>query len=65
MEEQKYSEEKKGKKKVFRKPPASRQSDRFKPLEEAVLEILGDDYWEWLEDKYQELIVNHTIGFKK
>ena len=53
------------KKKQLRKPPVSRQSDKFKDLEQAVLEIIGDDYWLWLEKKYEEEIVNNAIGYNK
>lgn len=53
------------KKKVLRKPPASRQSSRFKDLEAKMLEIVGDNYWQWLEEKYQETIVDHAIGYQK
>lgn len=49
----------------LRKPPASKQSERFDKLEQHVLLIVGEDYWSWLESKYQELVVNDAIGFKE
>lgn len=54
---------KSSKPKKLRKPPASRQSERFEQLEQKALEIVGDDYWDWLEEKYVELYVNHSLGF--
>lgn len=54
-----------GKRKKTKKPPVSKQSAPFKQKEQAVLEIVGDDYWDWLEGKYDELIINHAIGLQK
>lgn len=48
--------------KVARKPPASRQSDLFRDKELAVLGIVGDSYWDWLEKQYDELIISDAIN---
>lgn len=51
--------------KNIRKPPASRQSHLFRDKEQAVLNIVGDEYWDWLEKQYDELIINYTISKNK
>lgn len=51
--------------KNIRKPPASRQSHLFRDKEQAVLNIVGDDYWDWLERQYDALIIDHTINKNK
>jgi len=58
-----HTELNKPKPKKLRKPPASRQSDRFDDLEQHALRIVGDDYWDWLEGKYVELFVNDSLGY--
>lgn len=53
------------KKKTVKKPPASMKSSSFKAVEDKAVEMLGDDYWDWLEEKHRDYIVNNVVGLKR
>lgn len=60
-----HKHEQRSKKKTVKKPPASMKSSSFKAVEDKAVEMLGDDYWDWLEEKHRDYIVNNVVGLER